>query len=364
MKLKILDGQSSPFPAQMQDRLLALDGLRAISILLVILSHAGLGYIVPGGLGVTIFFFISGFIITRLMVSEWDRVGYVSIRKFYIRRFFRLMPALLIFILCALTVMQMASVNWRWVELGSVFFYFANYFGIFVGFSENALPSPLSITWSLAVEEHFYMIFPVMFAALIAVPKRFLSLVVFLLVLFLGWRIYLVYGLGLANLPDSRIYKATDTRADSILYGTALALLLVRKEFVFDLLKQKSVFVFGVLLMLISLFLRDENFRESYRYSLQGVALFLMFVNLVLVDGLISRILSSYPLVYIGKISYSLYLYHWLVYCLMALWMPSWSLPVKIIVMMTSSLLLADVSYRLIEKRFLVIGHRYVNDLA
>ena len=361
MKLNNSHDQVSPLPRQKENRLLALDGLRAISILLVILSHAGLGHIVPGGLGVTIFFFISGFIITRLMISEWDMVGHVNIKKFYIRRFFRLMPTLVVFILCALIVMQIASVNWHWVELGSVFFYFANYFGIFVGFTGNTLPSPLSITWSLAVEEHFYMIFPLMFTALIATPKRFLTCIATLLVLFLGWRLYLVYGVGLSHLPDSRIYKATDTRADSILYGTALAILLARKDDVFHFLKRKSVFVSGAVLMLISLFLRDENFRESYRYSLQGIALLLMFVNLVFVEGLISRVLGSPPLVYIGKISYSLYLYHWLVYCLMALWIPSWPLPIHIIVMLTSSIWLADLSYRLVEKPFLAIGHRFVH---
>jgi peptidoglycan/LPS O-acetylase OafA/YrhL len=105
-----------------QQRLLALDGLRAVSILLVLVSHAWLGHIVPGGLGVTIFFFISGFIITRLMISEWDKTGTISIKKFYIRRFFRLMPALIVFVVLSLITMQLAHVNWTWTELSSVFF--------------------------------------------------------------------------------------------------------------------------------------------------------------------------------------------------------------------------------------------------
>ncbi len=184
-----------------QQRLLALDGLRAVSILLVLVSHAWLGHIVPGGLGVTIFFFISGFIITRLMISEWDKTGTISIKKFYIRRFFRLMPALIVFVVLSLITMQLADVNWTWIELSSVFFYFANYFGIFVGFSGEVLPPHLSITWSLAVEEHFYMIFPVFFLAVIAVPKRFYRIAICLLIGVLLWRIYLVYGVGLDNLP-------------------------------------------------------------------------------------------------------------------------------------------------------------------
>ncbi|MFZ6690796.1 acyltransferase family protein [Undibacterium sp. SXout20W] len=344
-----------------QTRIIALDGLRAISILLVLFSHAWLGHIVPGGLGVTIFFFISGFIITRLMIAEWDASGTVSIKKFYLRRFFRLMPALIVFVLISLCVMQLAAVQWTWVELASVFFYFANYFGIFIGFSDDVLPPPLSITWSLAVEEHFYMVFPFVFLGLISVPKRFLTVILGLLVILLAWRIYLVYGVGLDHLVHYRIYKATDTRADSIMYGTGFAILLARYPKVIAVFQRRETLVLGIAMMLFSLFWRDENFRESYRYSLQGMALACMFSCIVLNDTFASRFLSSAPLNYLGKVSYSLYLYHWLVFGVITVWMPALSLPLRITLMIVASVVLADLSFRFVERPSLNFGRKFLH---
>ncbi|MFZ6725900.1 acyltransferase family protein [Undibacterium sp. MH2W] len=342
-----------------QTRILALDGLRAVSILLVLFSHAWLGHIIPGGLGVTIFFFISGFIITQLMISEWDSAGSVDIKKFYLRRFFRLMPALFVFVLISLCVMQLAAVRWTWVELASVFFYFANYFGIFIGFTSNVLPSPLSITWSLAVEEHFYLFFPFIFIGLIRMPRRFLSVIVCLLVLFLVWRLYLVDVIGLNQLPNDRIYKATDTRADSILYGTGFAILWVRYPRIISFLQRWDTFVIGVLLIVFSLVWRGEQFRESVRYSIQGLALCFVFSFLVLKETVVSRLLQMKPLIYLGRISYSLYLYHWLVLGVITAWMPQWLLPLRMTLLISASIFLADLSYRFIERPSLRVGRKF-----
>ncbi|MBC3886155.1 acyltransferase family protein [Undibacterium griseum] len=342
-------------------RLQALDGLRAVSILLVLISHAWLGHIVPGGLGVTIFFFISGFIITRLMIREWDKNGVMNIKKFYLRRFFRLLPALLVFVAIALLVMYAAHVEWRWVELFAVFFYFANYFDIFVGFSGTALPSPLGITWSLAVEEHFYMVFPFAFALLIASPKRFLQMITALIVLILLWRLYLVYGVGQEYLARFRIYKATDTRADSILYGSCLALLLARYPGAHSVLNSRWLAAGGSVLLLATLLYRGEDFRESWRYSLQGIALLMMFSTLVLQQGLAARILGSRPMAYIGRVSYSLYLYHWLVLGMITFWLPDWSLPSRMALLLIASFVLSDLSYRLIEQPFQRLGYPYAH---
>ena len=342
-----------------QTRILALDGLRAVSILLVLFSHAWLGHIIPGGLGVTIFFFISGFIITQLMISEWDSAGSVDIKKFYLRRFFRLMPALFVFVLISLCMMQLAAVRWTWVELASVFFYFANYFGIFIGFTSNVLPSPLSITWSLAVEEHFYLFFPFIFIGLIRMPRRFLSVIVCLLVLFLVWRLYLVDVIGLNQLPNDRIYKATDTRADSILYGTGFAILWVRYPRIISFLQRWDTFVIGVLLIVFSLVWRGEQFRESVRYSIQGLALCFVFSFLVLKETVVSRLLQMKPLIYLGRISYSLYLYHWLVLGVITAWMPQCPLPLRMTLLISASILLADLSYRFIERPSLRVGRKF-----
>ena len=344
-----------------QQRVLALDGLRAVSILLVLFSHAWLGHIVPGGLGVTIFFFISGFIITRLMIEEWDSTGTISIKKFYIRRFFRLMPALFVFVLLSLLVMKTAQVQWRWVELLSVFFYYANYYGIFIGFSGDALPPPLSITWSLAVEEHFYMIFPFFFLLLIATPKRFFLIAVSIVLAALAWRIYLAFGVGLDFLPHYRIYKATDTRADSILYGVCLSLFLARIPASLAWLNQKKIVMTGIVLMLFSLLYRNEEFRETFRYSIQGLALMCLFCYLVLTPTWAGKILSHPFFVYVGKISYSLYLYHWLVFGIITMWLPDLGLYSKIGLMLILSFLFAHLSYRYVEQPMLKIGRQYAH---
>ncbi|MEB0138469.1 MULTISPECIES: acyltransferase [unclassified Undibacterium] len=339
-------------------RLPALDGLRAVSILLVLFSHAWLGHLIPGGLGVTIFFFISGYIITRLMISETRQYGALRLRQFYLRRVFRLMPALLVFVVAALLVMACAGVVWQWQELASVFFYFANYFAIFIGYSGEVLPPPLSITWSLAVEEHFYMVFPFLFLALIAKPRRFLACILSLLVLVLAWRVYLVYGVGLDQLVHYRIYKATDTRADSILYGTALALIEAYFPRVQGYLQRPALAALGVLLLLATLVFRDEAFRESYRYSLQGIALLCLFSYAVLQPTRVQACLAAPLMLYIGRISYSLYLYHWLVFGMMTVWLPPLALPLRVAIMLAASLLLADLSCRWVEQPGLALGRR------
>lgn len=341
-------------------RIAALDGLRAVSILLVLISHAWLGHIVPGGLGVTIFFFISGFIITRLMISEWDTTGSMRISHFYIRRFFRLMPALTVFIFLSVLTLQLAGHGVAWKEILAVFLYTANYYGIFIGFSGDTFPPPLAITWSLAVEEHFYLIFPSLFVGLIVSWKRFVSLIVGVLVIVLCWRCWLAYGVGLEQLPHYRIYKATDTRVDSILYGTLLAVLLARKQTVWERLNNMQCFAAGAVIILATLLIRSEEFRESLRYSLQGLALFLLFPYAVLSNSVISQLLSNRFFLYVGKISYSLYLYHWLAFGIVVFWMGDAALIWRILAMTLLSFVMADLSYRCVENPGLRTGRKFL----
>ena len=116
----------------------ALDGLRAVSILLVVISHLGFGHIVPGGLGVTIFFFISGFIITRLLLLEDAGSNSISLVGFYIKRVFRLAPALMVYIL--LCVVGFGALR-KWIPIEDILaavFYSANYYTIFHGWGDGA----------------------------------------------------------------------------------------------------------------------------------------------------------------------------------------------------------------------------------
>ncbi|MFZ6730526.1 acyltransferase family protein [Undibacterium sp. Ji42W] len=339
-------------------RLQALDGLRALSIALVFLSHIGFGHLFPGGLGVTIFFFISGFIITKLMLAEWGNSGRVSIRNFYVRRLFRLTPALLFFVLISLALMAVVGELPPQKEVASVFFYFANYYGIYSSFSGELIKQPLAITWSLAVEEHFYFVFPFLFIGFIRLPKRFLSLIAVILLAMLVWRVYLVLAIGLDHLPHYRIYTATDTRADSILYGVVLAIIQAYYPLFFAKLSRQQTFLFGAFLMLMTLAIRNEEFRESLRYSLQGVALLYMFPMLVFEKNALNNFLQLPPVVYVGRISYSLYLYHWLVTHSVAHFLLELTTLPRIALITVLSLLLSHLSYRYIEQTFQNLGRK------
>ena len=139
-----------------------LDGLRACAILLVLGGHFSVPHI-PNDFGVTLFFFISGFLITRLLLAELIEKGTVSLYQFYVRRILRLYPALLFAII--LSVIFYFYVKEKTIpteELTSALFYFANYYGLSKGYD---VANTFTILWSLAVEEHFYLLFPLMFLA-------------------------------------------------------------------------------------------------------------------------------------------------------------------------------------------------------
>ena len=348
----------------------ALDGLRAVSILLVVASHLGLGHVVPGGLGVTIFFFISGFIITGILLHESTRDGAVSLRGFYIKRFFRLGPALLVYVLACVVFFAAVARPLPLVDIAAAVFYWANYHHIFRGWGTGTALLPLSIIWSLAVEEHFYFAFPLLLVALRRRPALLLALLVVLCAAVLAWRIYLVVGVGLEHLAPARTEQATDTRIDSIVYGCVLSVLIARAaargsvtgDALLRRLGSHVALFAGAGLMLASLVYRDEVFRETWRYSLQGIALMPLFVHLFVLrrHDVLQRLLSSAPMVFIGKISYSLYLHHWFALC--ALVQLFGTGPEVIVTVRLATvplmLLLALASYHLVETPLRRLGHR------
>ena len=134
----------------------SLDGIRAISVLIVVLGHSGLEALVPGGLGVTIFFFLSGYLISTLMLAEHSRTGEINILNFYARRVFRLMPPLIVSLAIAygLTYSGLLAGAITCKGLAAQLLYFANYYGLFFD-PGNTIPDGTGILWSLAVDEPF-----------------------------------------------------------------------------------------------------------------------------------------------------------------------------------------------------------------
>ncbi len=293
----------------------SLDGIRAGSFILVFLAHAGLENVVPGGVGVTTFFFLSGFLITTLMRQELAETGEVSFKHFYLRRVLRIMPPFYAVLLLAALLSSLGAIAGppQYKPLLAQALHFANYWAVRHG-SQGQIAGT-GVYWSLAVEEHFYLLFPAIFVLLHRALRRPLHRAAFLwgiCLLILAWRCALVFGAGVV--PD-RTYLASDTRIDSILFGCVLALVknpALDREGPGERMRWLRVMLpAGGGLMLLSLLFRDPRFRETFRYSVQGVALYPFFVCAVRNPGLsVFRLLNHRLVQRIGVLSYSLYLVH------------------------------------------------------
>ena len=284
--------------------------------MIVFWAHAlpGASYYIPATLGVTIFFFLSGYLITTLLRRELERTGTIRLRDFYIRRALRIfVPLYVVFGLTAAfahSVMHWPAGNR--IGVLSLLLYFYNYAVILR--LDPWLPLGMNVVWSLAVEEHFYILFPLLY---LGMARRKVSAVMQQRVLIgfcvveLVWRFVLI-----AVIREHRdwTYYATDARLDSILWGCLLALnhnpvfgdrpLLPRRW-------QFAGFVVAVLVLVASLVPRSEIYRESLRYTVQALALYAVFSFVVSHAKHWSVAwLEWTPLRYLGWISYVLYLSH------------------------------------------------------
>jgi peptidoglycan/LPS O-acetylase OafA/YrhL len=172
----------------------SLDGIRAVAVSLVFFAHGGADSLVPGGLGVTIFFVLSGYLITTLMRIEHARSGGISYRSFYLRRLLRLMPPLSI-VVAAAGLLALASVIDGGFTPGGLFsalFYFGNYYVISHDF--DGMPAGLGVVWSLAIEEHYYLLYPPLAALLLRFGRVGLSVTALSMfcAAVLAWRCWLV----------------------------------------------------------------------------------------------------------------------------------------------------------------------------
>jgi peptidoglycan/LPS O-acetylase OafA/YrhL len=299
----------------------SLNGIRAISVLLVVSAHSGVSAIIPGGLGVTIFFFLSGYLITTLMLAESERLGNIAILSFYARRAFRLAPPLLITLAIAygLAYSGLLPGEITLAGLMAQLLYFANYFSIFFDPGGEKIPGGTGILWSLAVEEHFYIFFPLIMSFFVrraSQPRTIGIALSTTCLIILLWRIHLVQSPEFSTI---RTYLSSDTRIDSIIYGCLMAVLInpLRASPPSKTMSslQWVLFSIGIALLLFSLIYRNPVFRETFRYSLQGIALIPIFYFAILFhDNAIFRHLNSVWLVKIGIYSYTIYLVHQIVF--------------------------------------------------
>jgi len=291
----------------------SLDGIRAASIVLVLLSHTACGY-VPGGLGVTVFFFLSGYLITTLMRMEREAEGRTSIWKFYLRRTLRIFPPLYVTLFITLFVSWLGLLDEMPTVPGFLAqaFYYTNYWIIFVQNPTGLIPS-LRTFWSVAVEEHFYLVFPLLFVVAGRLRLRPAQQALLLLAL---WLLVNVWRYALAfwwHVSVSRVQYATDTRIDTMLMGCVLA--VIENPFLdSSMLKDetwKRLFWVGLTVILITAVLPGVAYRETLRYSLQTLALVPIFIAAVrFPTWSVCRWLNNGWVRTVGRISYSLYLVH------------------------------------------------------
>lgn len=336
----------------------ALDGLRGAAVAAVIAYHAGAGWAAGGFLGVDVFFVLSGFLITALLVAEHAETGRVDLRAFWARRARRLLPAAVVAVGAVAVYATVAAAgdealglradvlgtlgyvqNWRLVAAGQSYF------------AKAALPSPLRHAWSLAVEEQFYLAWPLVAAAVLRFGRRHL-----------GW----VAAIGAAasaaamawlHVPGgdpSRVYYGTDTRAHGLLIGAALA----ASGVAFRAWGPRAARLVGAAgaagmgLLVVAVVAADDTSGWLYEggFVLVGLITAAVIAAAVAVpDATPARVLRCRPLRWAGRLSYGLYLWHWPVFVIATSSRTGLHGPALAALRITLTVAAAVVSHRLVE---------------
>lgn len=292
-----------------KNHIASFDGLRALAIIAVVGFHGNWVGFEGGGFGVDLFFVLSGFLITWLLLKEKQKYGQISIKEFYFRRVLRIVPAYVLFLLgyylLALFVFRESKPQLVVSTLASAT-YTTN-----IAFSWFDLQILQVHTWSLSMEEQFYLLFPAMVARM-SQPGA-IRVIFALLVIAPLWRLTLFLSFDVLN--TYRIEFGPDTRYDSILWGCLLAFVYTGQKLKEKIrnIPKKSVLLAGLMLIGVSIMTALENklFKNTIGYSVISLGFCLIlwyFLNET--SSWATKILSCKSMVFVGTLSYSLYLWH------------------------------------------------------
>lgn len=318
---------SVPAPSRAEPRsgyLAGLDGLRAVSVLAVMAYHAGLPGTLGGFLGVEVFFVISGFLITTQLLRELDETGTVSLRGFWMRRVRRLQPALLLLLLfwtLFVVIREPGLLAELRAQLAAAVGFATNWFLIATQqsyFASGERPPVLQHLWSLAVEEQFYILWPLVMLGLARLLGRRRPWIALVLALGAAASVVRMAALGQPGTDPSRAYYGTDTRAAGLLLGALMALAWRPGRGFAGACRLRPWQVDGLgILGLLGLAWAFHGLVETHPWLMRGgfTATGLLSGAVILAGAQpgtrLGRLLGNRPLAWVGVRSYGLYLWHW-----------------------------------------------------
>jgi peptidoglycan/LPS O-acetylase OafA/YrhL len=347
----------------------SIDGLRAIAVTAVVLYHLGISWIPGGFLGVDLFFVISGYVITRLILDSINQSSALDLRAFYAARLRRIYPAFIFMVICTIIFIGVwapeaikrflsdlpyaltGTINWFLVARHQDYF------------EAIGRPPLLQHTWSLAVELQFYLIWPIILLTVLKYfGKKNIARIALLIAIISGVILFLVsLRLDQANAQQiSHIYFGTDTHSLGLFLGSALAVSWIPQNLSADIAKRAQDVIDGIgvvgLLGLIATFLFiDETNASLYRlaFPLAGIFGCLVIISLVHPASRFAPLISSAPFRWVGQRSYGIYIWHWVIFQVtrpsVDLTGQTWALYLARVLLV---LALADISLRWVEIPF------------
>jgi peptidoglycan/LPS O-acetylase OafA/YrhL len=331
-------------------RLPKLDFLRAASAAIVIASHYGF-HRIPAGFGVLVFFVISGFLITYLLLRENQRTGTISLKDFYARRALRIFPAFYVYWIVAVAALLVRHIKILWPAAIASLFYVENYYqGL------HWAPTLFTHTWSLSVEEQFYILWPGVFLLCRGSMKGLIRGLVVVIPCLWIYRAALQH----AGVSDQYIYTSFETRIDSILAGCLLAIILftgAAAGWVQEIRKVRYI-PFVLACLAASVLWGEQSltpmYKNTFGFAIDPVLVALLILQLTTMKGW--GWMDAAPISYLGRISYSTYLYQAIVLPLLRPRLPA---KLSLIGCFVGIWIVAAISYELVEKPFLRLKRRY-----